>query len=229
MPAKPITLDTRSFKTQGEAEKFFRGILRSYSPGDRISDVEARDLLALLDRHPEYPEKIGKGLSHFEVMMTEQGTPCFRIVRTDNTGTDFSFYAAIKGRPPTRKQEVLSALRRTIQSDIAEARSRLVGESGQIGGLISCAATGDHIPLSEAHVDHRPPKTFEFLVMSFLVARGLDFDRVPLTVGMDEQTAPDVTDAALVSEFQAFHRTEADLGLVKKAINLAQSSQHRLR
>lgn len=228
MPPKPVILSTRSFATQGEAERFYREMLRGYAVGERVTEEHSSDLLALLDRHPEYVQKVGCGLSHFAVMMTEQGTPCFRLVRPDGSGTDFSFYWAIKGRPPGRKQEVLSAFRRTVSGDIAKMRSQLILERKVGGDLIECAASGMHIPISEAHVDHRPPLTFELLVVKFIAGRGLEFDQVPITVGTNEQTAPDITDAKLVEAFRAYHAAEAQLALVEKTINLAQSSRHRL-
>jgi hypothetical protein len=49
------------------------------------------DLSALLERHDEYTQKVGCGVDHFEVMATEHGTNCFRIVRKDGSGTDFSY------------------------------------------------------------------------------------------------------------------------------------------
>lgn len=228
MVAKPVLLTTRSFPTQGAAEAFYRTMLRSYRIGDRVSEADGIELLALLDRHPEYSDKVGRGLSHFEVMMTPENTPCFRLVRTDGTGTDFSFYTAIKGRPPGRKQEVMAALRRTVHGDILAARAARIAERGS-GDFIECAETGEVIAIADSHLDHRPPKTFELLVVTFLAQRGMDFDAVPITVGTDEQTAPDVTDDALAEEFGRYHRSEAVLDLVKKSINLAQSSQHRLR
>lgn len=54
-------------------------------------------------------------------MMTEHGTQCFRIIRTDGSGTDFSYPHCISQRPPSRKQEVAQALRRTVRFDLCKA------------------------------------------------------------------------------------------------------------
>ena len=98
---KAIELATRSFPTQQTAIAFFREILGRYAVGDRVNDADTLDLAALLERHTEYTEKVGCGVDHFEVMMTEHGTPCFRIVRKDGTGTDVSYIHCIKARAPT--------------------------------------------------------------------------------------------------------------------------------
>lgn len=114
---KPVELATRDFKTQGEATAYFKDMLNRYSPGERVTDEDGLDLAALLERHTEYVEKVGCGIHCFEVMMTEHGTQCFRIVRNDGTGTDFSYPHCIRGRAPSRKQEVSQAFRRVVRFD----------------------------------------------------------------------------------------------------------------
>jgi Protein of unknown function (DUF3223) len=97
--AKPVDLETRSFKTQREATVFFSQILRQYKPGDRVSAEHEPDLRALLKRHTEYQEKLGSGIAYFFVDIP--GDPedkpklskpqqCFWVCRTDGTKDDFS-------------------------------------------------------------------------------------------------------------------------------------------
>ena len=93
-----MVLATRSFANRKDATAFFRRMLNRYRPKQRVSDADAADSAALLTRHPEYEEKVGVGIDHFEVMSAEFGTQCFRIVRTDGTGEDFSYPSCIAGR-----------------------------------------------------------------------------------------------------------------------------------
>lgn len=95
---KPLVLETRSFQSQKEAISFFKSMLNRYRPKQRVSDEDARDLAALLKRHSEYPEKVGIGVDHFEVMSADFGTQCFRLVRVDGTGEDFSYPHCITQR-----------------------------------------------------------------------------------------------------------------------------------
>ena len=95
--AKPVVLDTRSFDSKKDATTFFKDMLNRYSPKQRVSEEDASHLSALLKRHSEYQEKVGIGISHFEVMSADFRTQCFRIVRTDGTGTDFSYHHCITG------------------------------------------------------------------------------------------------------------------------------------
>lgn len=108
---KTVDLGTRSFDTQEEATTFFKDMLNRYKPGDQVLYEDGLDLATLLERHTEYVSKVGYGISHFQVVMTEHGTQCFRIVRNDGTGTDFSYRHCISQTAPCRKQEINHALK----------------------------------------------------------------------------------------------------------------------
>ncbi|MFB6418622.1 DUF3223 domain-containing protein [Bradyrhizobium tunisiense] len=49
-------------------------MLNRYRRGERVSDADGLDVAALLERDTEYVAKVGCGVSHFQVMMTEHGT-----------------------------------------------------------------------------------------------------------------------------------------------------------
>ena len=91
MVAKPFTIATRSFRTKAEASAFFRAMLNRFHPKDRVSDLDAADLAALLKCHTEYADKVGSGIDHFCVMHNQYGTKSFQIVRTDGSRDDFSY------------------------------------------------------------------------------------------------------------------------------------------
>jgi hypothetical protein len=95
--AKPIILSSRTFATTGEAREYFSDMLQKYEPGDRVLDVDAVHLAALLDRHPDRSNKIGIGVDHFEVQSADYASQCFRVVRLDRTWARFSYKACIDG------------------------------------------------------------------------------------------------------------------------------------
>jgi hypothetical protein len=224
-----VSIDMRAFGSQGEAIAFFKAMLNRYKPGERVSDEDALDLAALLVRHDEYADKVGIGVNYFEVMMTEHGTQCFRVVRTDGTGTDFSYGHCVRGRPPSHKSEVLRALRQAIRFDLYKARDDFFANNRNADGFIACAVSKERIAPEHGHMDHRPPITFEVIVMTFLEARGLAYDTVPITHGLDNQVTPTLTDAGLANDFRSFHARVARLDFVSDTINLAQSSRARIR
>lgn len=161
--------------------------------------------------------------------MTDYGTPCFRIVRTDGSGTDFSFGHCIKLRPPSRKQEVSQALRRVVRFDLYRLRDQFFSQHKDADGRVSCAETGERITADEGHMDHRHPMTFEVIVTTFLASKGLSLDDVEMSAGRDEQIAPEVTDIDLANDFSTYHTKVARLDFVKKKVNLAASSRNRLK
>lgn len=226
---KPVELATRSFSKQGDTTTFFKTMLNRYRPNERVSDEDGLDVAALLERHTEYAAKVGCGVDYFEVVMTEHGTQCFRIVRTDGTGTEFSYPHCITQRPPSRKQEVSQAFRRAVRFELYKARDAFFASHTGPDGLVTCAITGDRIARDQAHMDHRPPMTFEVIVTTFLCGRGLSLDDVPLTTGQDDQVSPEVTDEDLREAFRTFHASVARLDFVKDTINLAQASRNRLK
>jgi hypothetical protein len=226
---KPVDLATRSFRNQAAATEFFRDMLNRYRPGCTVGAEDRLDLAALLERHPEYAQKIGCGVDHFTVMMTEHGTQCFRVIRKDGTGTDFSYLHCIKGRPPTRKLEVAQALRKIVRIDLFKARDEFIAQHKGADGLVSCGLTGERMAPDEGHIDHKQPMTFEVIVSTFLQGRGLAFADVPITNGQDEQVTPELTDVALAEEFRRYHTGLATLEFVKARANLAQSPKHRVK
>ena len=94
----PIDLGIIRFDKQGDATTHFRTMLGRYSPGEKVADADGAELAALLKRHPEYAEKLGCGIRHFEVMAAEYGKQCFRIVRLDDSSDRFSYPTCVSGR-----------------------------------------------------------------------------------------------------------------------------------
>lgn len=90
-----VVLATRTFESKSDARKFFQIMLGRYQVGDRANDADVNDLTSLLQRHPESADKIGPGVSYFEVMRADYGTQCFRVVRVDGSSMRFSYLHCI--------------------------------------------------------------------------------------------------------------------------------------
>lgn len=102
--ARRIILDTRVFEKAGDATIFFRKMLNRYSLGERVSDKDAQDLTALLNKHEEKDEKIGSGLDYFEVNLPPADAPpfsvrCFWLIRKDGSRIDISYVNCLKAKP----------------------------------------------------------------------------------------------------------------------------------
>ncbi|MEO1406071.1 MAG: DCL family protein [Pseudomonadota bacterium] len=226
---KPVELATGSFANQKEAKDFFKAMLNGYTPKERVSDEDALHLASLLERHTEYDQKVGCGVDHFKVMMTEHGTQCFWVIRTDGSGTDFSYTHCIEGRAPALKQEVAQAFRQAVRLDLFKARDKFFAEHKGADGMVACGKTGERIAPDDGNMDHMPPMTFEVIVTTFLKGRRLRLEDVPLSKATDDQVATTLTDDALSDAFRQYHVGVARLEFVKKQVNLAQSSRNRLK
>lgn len=98
--SREIKLSTRTFSKAGDGTEFFRSMLGRYKNGQRVSDADAADLHALLERHDDRDDKIGQGISHFYTDTAPEGfTRCFWVARTDGSHEDFSFMHCLKKKP----------------------------------------------------------------------------------------------------------------------------------
>lgn len=99
-----ISLKTRTFDKAGDATAFFKEMLNRYPIGARVSDQDAAELEALLDRHDERDEKVGNGIAGFEVNVPPADAPpfstrCFWIVRDGGEKIDFSYVHCLEAKP----------------------------------------------------------------------------------------------------------------------------------
>lgn len=208
-----FVIATADFADDAEAAGFFKAMLGRYRPGTRVGEADAMHLRALIERHPDRAGKVGCGISHFEVMGTEHGVPCFRLVRTDGTGTDFSCRHCIDGRASSPRHAVKKALRRAVRYDLNRLRDDAFA-AGKTPRL-PCASTGALIARHEARMEHRAPFTFGSIVTAYLAERGLEHRALAL-VTRPGQVAPDLADEAMAEDFRAFHRRVAVLDVVRR-------------
>jgi hypothetical protein len=226
---KSVEIATRSFNNRSLAVAFFREMMGRYQAGDKVSEEDALDLIALLERHPDARAKTGIGVDHLKVERNVYGTNGFYIVRPDGSGPDFSYMTCIKGELPSRKQQVSRAFRWAVRIDLYRARDKFFAEHKDSEGLVTCAVTRERIGVEEGHMDHRSPMTFDVIVTTFLVGRGVGIDDVPIVSGQDNQQVPEIADGGLIEAFREFHHRIARLDFVHRRINLAQSARERLR
>ncbi|GGX08655.1 DCL family protein [Undibacterium macrobrachii] len=92
---KFVTLDSVHFANQSLAHAFFKEILNRYVPGEIVTPEDTVHLFGLFKRHPNYLEKNGAGVSHFEVMAADYGSQCFCAVLKDGSKEGFSYKRCI--------------------------------------------------------------------------------------------------------------------------------------
>lgn len=167
-----------------------------------ITNHEMTEKLSLLlHMHPSAERKIGPGIKHFKVEKNTQGSgSSFVAVRIDDTEERFSYKTCITGRIPTKKSEVLEALRFTVRDQLFAFRKTLTFPT-------KCALSGNGIEKNEdLHIDHKIP--FSELVREFLKIECTTLEKLN-TFGNGENL--ELTDKGLEFRFRKFHENKAVL------------------
>ncbi len=218
-----------SFPTKSTAADHFRKMLYRHEIASQIPDPDATELNWLLERHPEFRDKLGGGIEHFSVRNALYGTRCFEIVRKDGSTTDFSFHSCVGGKAPSPLAEAITALRAEVAEDILQKKREWFAAHRDAEGKVPCAITGARIAIEEAHADHAPPRSFGTLAIAFLEARGIDPGTGFVTPPGDNQYQPRVVDRTLAEEWRAYHHKLAVIRVVLKGANLGRAHEGKVK
>lgn len=201
------------FKFKKDAEAALRKILHQYktTPGRPIA-VEDEDILfEALKQHPQSAEKIGAGIQHFFVDLTEYGTPCFHLKRVDGSTTDWSFKEVLNPSTPDRK--FLAACCEAVAEQKFAFRDRARGGEDWPRG-----AQGQLLPLDQVDVDHVEPQ-FREIVDSFIRENSIDVGETGFLETGDHRTKTEFTDKGLEARFADYHRVVARLRVISSFEN----------
>jgi hypothetical protein len=225
-----IELGALSFPTKKACTEHFKAILYRHALGIRIPDPDATELGWLLERHPEYGQKVGCGIDHFITHKNNEfPTIGFYLIRKDGSGTDFSYLKCVNGKENTPMQEAVRAMRAEIQPDIRQAKLKYFQENADADGKVACAITGILVSIDEAHADHAPPRTFHNLALLFLAAKGIDPDWTFVTPSTDNQYQPRMMDVVLAGEWRVYHHKMQVMRIVAKHKNLSLSHESKVK
>jgi hypothetical protein len=214
------------FASKAGATAHFQRMLHRYELGDVVDDADARQLLWLLERHPNFEQKRGVGIAGFTVAAVAYAARGFLITRADGSCTDFSYRKCIDGSA-TLLSMVVAALRAEVQEDVLQAKRSYFDTYGDAAGRVPCRLTGKPVAADEAHADHAPPFTFNVLATTFLDARKLVADETLLTSPSDNQFGRLLRDRTLAADWRAFHHKHADLRIVCKLEHVTRSQLDR--
>lgn len=94
---KNVFLAGLKFKTLNEVRNFFKKLLKSKKPKDKVEGIDSRMLEELIRFHPKHKEKI----QDFEGFVVDfhpkfPETKCFLVQAKDNVTRDFSYVKCIK-------------------------------------------------------------------------------------------------------------------------------------
>lgn len=228
MARKPIVVGSKEFKFQKDALAFFKDMLNS-SRTNKTIEGEGHDLLlAVLERHPEAPQKIGVGVERFYKAPTEMGTSCFWIERIDGSKTDFSYITAVKAKGKSLYQEFAEACRNTVRGDLIKTKEVFFSKHSDEDGKVECEVSGERIAIYESHLDHKKPLTFQVLVNTFISANNITITKEMLSSPQDEQFETEFLDQNIKDGFKRYHHKVAQLRVINPKANLSLGGSERI-
>lgn len=214
-----ITFAQYSFKTKKALVERIRSIIADYPDNILVDDDDCNFLSALIERHPESLAKKGCGIKGFYVsrnpLFPGEKQRGFRIIRIDNTETDFSFWECVT--PSSHEKKVKKAFRNAIQNQLLEFKQNFFDN---VDAPI-CPVTGHVMEFTGSHVDHVHPRTFERLLLDFLNAQKIRINSVVLDDHGDNQYFDDLADKNLAHQWQMFHQSQARLEVISQVANLS--------
>ncbi|NDV80801.1 DUF3223 domain-containing protein [Bacteroides sp. 51] len=173
-------------------------------------------LMSIFKYHPEWAQKTkGLNVKRIEVGVSEEfRTPCFYIIREDDTKTDVSFITCINGKP-TPKQEISKACRNAIDPIIFKYRRNL-------SFPMTCPITNDVLySFEEVHIDHHNP-TFDNLIKVWIAENGgEEYLFQFINESLDNSTVTCFTSESIKQSFIEYHNTHSHLRPVSKKANLS--------
>ena len=162
MPRKPVTFLNKVYKTQGEFERYVKKII--YKDIGICNDIKNTYpkkynlLIKILERHPEFNSKT-ENMCNIKIVCDTLNKQALKVLIIKNDREiDISWRCAITGKHKSKKSELTSALRSSIQKQIYEFRRENNNKY--------CELCGSNKKL---HVDHNDEvgSAFDELVLKF--------------------------------------------------------------
>ena len=164
MPKKPVTFLNTEYKTQGEFEKYVKKII--YEDIGICNDVKNvysdkyYILIKILERHPDFNSKT-ENMCNIKIMYDTLNKKALKIliVKNDGNNVDISWRCAINAKHKSKKHELMSAMRSSIDSQIKLFKKEHYNDGCQL-----C----DNIERLDVDHDDTKNSAFDELVSNFI-------------------------------------------------------------
>ncbi len=103
------------FKHKKDALAYFKNIVNSYKPIQTINENDFKDLVELIENHPDKEEKIVCGIKKNQVIKVRYETKYFELIRKDDSTEVFSYRKRINV-----ESNPLAKFRKTCSETISE-------------------------------------------------------------------------------------------------------------
>jgi len=210
-------LGGREFRTQKAIIEYARLVKSRHVDGEILSGNDHEFMLDFIQLHERSAEKIGCGVKGFTIQRDEHwgNSRQFVLIRIDGSRAIFS-HNALRLKPQTEEERhrdrAIHAMREAIVPQIIEFKIE-----NFIAGML-CPLTGEVI--TEPHVDHIKPQTFEALVAGWMEIKGYSFANVEVSSDSDNRTFEIMSNPEQLSSWRLYHSIHAKLRILSKGGNL---------
>jgi hypothetical protein len=146
----------------------------------------------------------------------------------DGSRTDFSYGSCVDAKGKSLYQQFADACRQAVQEDLIRAKKEHFEQYGDSNGKVQCDVTRERISISEAHLDHKKPLTFQVIVTTFIKAYKIEIRPEILSVHHDAQFMTTFVDKTIEAAFREYHHSVMSLRIVKARINLSLGGSERI-
>ena len=155
MPRKPVKFLNKIYKTQGEFGKYVKNFIYNeigicYDIKNTYPD-KYNTLIKILERHPKFNSKT-ENMRNIKIIPNALNVKALEIIIIKKNGEiDISWRCAITGKHKTKKGELMSAMRSSIDEQISDFRT--------ICEIVRCELCGS---VEKIQVDHNDEKKSAF-------------------------------------------------------------------
>jgi hypothetical protein len=225
-----VTIGKNEFSSKKAAIAHYRSILNSYDFGQSLNDVDFFDLVDLLNYFPysenEIPAEHCENpvyISEIKVSRVHYGSRCFEVFYENGTSCYISYLLYINGKSYSTADLFYAACRSAVNSDIHSVKSHYFKGCG---GLAVCQETGILSRWEELVIDHRQPNTFSVIVDRFKELHQIKPET--LEYKTDAKNNVVFSDVVLSDKFREYHKTKANLRIVRRERNAGRNGLARV-
>ena len=218
MPRKPVIFLGKTYKTQSEFELFVKNLIyNDIGICDNIKNTypsHYNTLIEILKRHPDFTSKT-QNMFNLKIVKDAWNTSGLKILITndDMSETDISWKCAITGKHKSDKNELMSAMRSSVDEQIFEFRKTSSNK------CVLCPNT------DKLHVDHIIH--FDEIVFNFISIMKDKNIGIPNTFGeTDDNTHRRCfleIDDNFKNEWVKYHYENASLQMLCQTCNLTRT------
>lgn len=248
--ARPLKIGQKGFKFKKDAIAHYKAILNAYDFGQSLNDSDYEAVIDLLyydylnclgaDEEPqedsnELQEIVGSNveinaedisIEDVKIARVQFNTKCFEVFYSDNTSQYISYLMLINNPKYDPERLFYVACRNSVHADI-HAVKRGYFDNHSVKGKVKCQETGVLSKWTELAVDHRQPHTFSIIVDRFKEVNNFNFDVIEYSSSLGNQLV--FKDENLTQSFRDYHKTKANLRIVRKECNSSRTGLARVK